>query len=180
MAKSEDDGLVIVYTGDGKGKTTAALGLCVRAVGHGNKIRIIQFIKSDWEYGEIEGIARLGPEVEITPMGAGCIGILGDNKPLEEHRQAARRAFELAREVIESGEFDIVILDEINIAVHFGLIDVKEVIEAIEHRPRHLDVVLTGRYAKSELVDLADLVTEMHEVKHPFRQGRLSKKGIDY
>ena len=119
--KETDNGLVIVYTGNGKGKTTAALGLCLRSIGHGNKIRIIQFLKSDWHYGELEGLKRLAPDVEIDVLGAGCVGIMGDNKPIEEHRQAAQTALERAREVIASGAHDIVILDEINVALSLKL-----------------------------------------------------------
>jgi cob(I)alamin adenosyltransferase len=179
-AEPDSHGLVIVYTGDGKGKTTAALGLCVRAVGWGNKIRIIQFIKSDWEYGELKGIARLAPDIEMDVMGAGCIGILGDDKPLEEHRSAAGRAMEKAREAIAMARYDIVILDEINIATHMGLITVDEVLQLIAGRPQRTHLVLTGRYADPEVIDAADLVTEMQEIKHPFQKGQVSRRGIDY
>lgn len=173
-------GLVIVYTGNGKGKTTAALGLCVRAVGWGNKIRIIQFIKSDWEYGELKGITRLAPEVDIDVMGAGCIGILGDDKPLEDHRSAAQRALVKAREIIDAGEYNIVVLDEINIATHMGLIAIDNVLQLIAGRPHGMHLVLTGRYADPRVIDVADLVTEMKEIKHPFQKGQLSRRGIDY
>ncbi len=173
-------GLVIVYTGDGKGKTTAALGLCVRAVGHGNKIRIIQFIKSDWPYGELEGLKRLSPEVKMDVMGAGCIGIMDDNKPIEEHRQAARQAFDTAREAVKSGGYDIVILDEINIATSLKLIPVEDLLTLISEKPKELDLVLTGRSADQKVIEAADLVTEMKEIKHPFRKGKLAKKGIDF
>jgi len=179
-ADPDSRGLVIVYTGDGKGKTTAALGLCLRAVGWGNKIRIIQFIKGDWEYGELKGIARLAPDVEIDVMGAGCIGILGDDKPLEEHRAAAAQAFLKAREVILADRHDIVILDEINIATNLGLIGVDDILRLINDRPQHMHLILTGRYADSRIIDAADLVTEMREIKHPFQQGQLSRQGIDF
>jgi len=173
-------GLVIVYTGDGKGKTTAALGLCLRAVGHGNKIHIIQFIKSNWEYGEREGIKRLAPEVTMETLGAGCIGILGDDKHIEEHRRAAEKTLEQARRIIAANGYDIVILDEINIATHVKLIAVDDVLQLIDRRPESMTLVLTGRYADERIIEAADLVTEMKEIKHPFRDGRLSQKGIDF
>jgi cob(I)alamin adenosyltransferase len=173
-------GLVIVYTGDGKGKTTAALGLCLRAVGHGYKIRIIQFIKSDWPYGERLGLERLAPDVQLDSLGAGCIGIMGDDKPLEEHRLAAQAALRAAGEAIGSGKHDIVILDEINVAVHLGLISTAEVTALIANKPVELHVILTGRYAPQELIAAADLVTEMKEIKHPFRLGQLGRRGIDF
>ncbi|NMC44646.1 MAG: cob(I)yrinic acid a,c-diamide adenosyltransferase [candidate division Zixibacteria bacterium] len=173
-------GLVIVYTGDGKGKTTAALGLCLRAVGHGNKIRIIQFIKSDWPYGERRGLERLAPEVELDSLGIGCVGILGDDKPLEEHRSAAMKALQTAREAVASDRYDIVILDEINVAGHLGLIAAADILSLITAKPTRLHVVLTGRFAPPELIAAADLVTEMKEIKHPFRQGEPGRKGIDF
>lgn len=173
-------GLVIVYTGDGKGKTTAALGLCLRAVGHGNKIRIIQFIKSDWPYGERRGLERLAPEVELDSLGIGCIGILGDDKPLEEHRSAAMKALQTAREAIASDRYDIVILDEINVAGHLGLIAAADMLSLIAAKPPRLHLVLTGRFAPPELIAAADLVTEMKEIKHPFHKGEPGRKGIDF
>ncbi|MCP4566551.1 MAG: cob(I)yrinic acid a,c-diamide adenosyltransferase [FCB group bacterium] len=177
---TNDDGLVIVYTGAGKGKTTAALGLCLRAVGHGNKVGLIQFIKSDWPYGEMESLKQLRPEVEVMILGAGCIGIMGDDKPIEEHRQAARMALVEAQQAVLSDRFDVLILDEINIAVHLGLFEVDEVCDLIASRPKRLDLVLTGRQADPKIIALADLVTEMKEIKHPFASGRMSKKGIDH
>jgi cob(I)alamin adenosyltransferase len=178
--QEEEKGLVIVYTGEGKGKTTAALGLCLRAVGHGNRIRIIQFLKSDWPYGELEGLKRLQPEVDIDVLGAGCVGILDDIKPLEEHRRAAQSAMKIAAEVIRSGKYDIVILDEINVAANLKLITVADILKLIAEKPKQLDLVITGRYADARVIDRADLVTEMIEIKHPFQKGQLAKKGIDF
>lgn len=172
--------MVIVYTGNGKGKTTAALGLCLRAVGHGNKICIIQFLKSDWQYGELKGIKRLAPDVVITPMGVGCIGILDDDKPLEEHKRAAQAALKEAARIIREGEYDIVILDEITIAMHLKLIPVDDILSLIADRPTTVSLVITGRYADAKIIAAADLVTEMKEIKHPFQKGQLSRKGIDY
>jgi cob(I)alamin adenosyltransferase len=180
MPQRDDHGLLIVYTGDGKGKTTAALGLCVRAAGHGNKCLVIQFIKSDWDYGELKGSARLAPEVEIRPMGVGCFGKPGDETPREDHKKAAADALRAAREAIHSGRYDVVILDEVNIAVHYKLIDIKELMQLIDDKPEKVNVVLTGRYADHRIIKAADLVTNMQEVKHPYQKGMLSKKGIDY
>ncbi len=180
MPNRDAHGLLIVYTGDGKGKTTAALGLCLRAVGHGNKCLVLQFIKSDWEYGELKGVERLGPDVEIRPMGVGCFGKPGDETPREDHEKAAAEAMRAAREAIQSGDYDVVILDEINIAVHYKLIDIKELMKLIDNRPRQIDLVLTGRYADHRVIKAADLVTNMQEVKHPYQKGMLSRKGIDY
>ncbi len=173
-------GLVIVYTGDGKGKTTAALGLCLRAVGHGNKVRIIQFIKSDWPYGEREGLKRLAPEVELDIRGAGCIGILGDDLPIEAHRDAARQAMAAAEAAVGSGKYDMVILDEVHIATRYQLIAVEDVLNLIRNKPAGLTLVMTGRCADERVIAAADLVTEMKEIKHPYQSGRKAKKGVDY
>ncbi|MDD4051743.1 MAG: cob(I)yrinic acid a,c-diamide adenosyltransferase [candidate division Zixibacteria bacterium] len=178
--EGSEPGLVIVYTGDGKGKTTAALGLCLRAVGHGYNVRIIQFIKSDWPYGERRGLERLAPEVQLDSLGAGCIGIMGDDKPIEEHRAAAQAALKAAEVAISSGKHDIVILDEITIAIHLDLISANDVLALIANKPGPVNVVLTGRYAPAEIIDAADLVTEMKEIKHPFREGKLGREGIDF
>jgi cob(I)alamin adenosyltransferase len=176
----KENGFIIVYTGNGKGKTTAALGLCVRAVGHGNKVGIIQFIKSDWEYGELIGLKQLSPEIDIQTLGVGCIGIMGDDKPMEEHKEAASQAFDAAIKVAKSNKYDILILDEINVAVSLGLISVSQVLELLKNKPVYLNVVLTGRNAPDELIEAADLVTEMKEIKHPFQKGIPARKGIDF
>ena len=128
MKNKDDDGLVIVYTGNGKGKTTAALGLALRAIGHGNRVIMIQFLKSDWEYGELKGVERLEPQITIKPMGSGCVGILDDDKPFEEHQQSAQKALRESEKIIESQEYDVVILDEINIATHLKLITVDDLL----------------------------------------------------
>jgi cob(I)alamin adenosyltransferase len=175
-----NQGLVIVYTGDGKGKTTAALGMCVRAVGHGLKICIVQFVKGTWKYGELEGLKKLGPQIELHVMGKGCVGILGDKLPVEEHREEAESALALAVEKVSSGKFDIVILDEINVAVKLELIPVEKVLDLIHSRPEEVNLVLTGRNADPQIVKVADLVTEMLDIKHPYQSGILAKKGIDW
>ncbi|MDI1496029.1 MAG: Cob(I)alamin adenosyltransferase (cobO, btuR) [Cenarchaeum symbiont of Oopsacas minuta] len=173
-------GLVIVYTGGGKGKTTAALGLALRAVGYGLKICMIQFIKGSWHYGEIDSIKRLAPEFEIIAAGKGFVGILDDVSPHEEHEKAGQEAIMLAKKTIHSSKYDIVILDEVNYAVDMGLVSMDDVIEIISTKPPKLDLVLTGNNAKPEIIEIADLVTEMKEIKHPFKSGIKAKKGIDF
>lgn len=174
------DGIVIVYTGNGKGKTTAALGMALRAVGYNHKICIIQFIKGSWPYGEMKSIKRLEPEVELIITGKGFVGIIDDKSPKEDHIMVAKEALQISKDKIKTENYDIVILDEINYAVNLGLIDIKEVIELIKSKPEKLNLVLTGNHAKQEIIELADLVTEMKEIKHPFKSGIKAKKGIDF
>ena len=174
------DGLVIVYTGKGKGKTTAALGMVLRALGYNYKICMIQFIKGSWHYGEMTSSKRLEPEFELIAVGKGFVGILDDKGPRREHERIAREALRLSKEKIESKKYDIIILDEINYAVNLGLVKLEEVLDIIKIKPPKLNLVLTGNYAKKEVIDLADLVTEMKEVKHPFKSGLKAKKGIDF
>jgi len=173
-------GLVIVYTGGGKGKTTAALGMALRAVGYNYKICMIQFIKGSWHYGEIDSSKRLEPEFEIIAAGKGFVGIIDDKSPKEEHEKVARETIKICREKIQSGKYNIIILDEVNYAINLGLINVNDVLELIKTRPEGLNLVLTGNYAVPEIVELADLVTEMKEIKHPFQDGIKAKKGIDF
>lgn len=178
--KSKQKGLIIVYTGDGKGKTTAALGLCLRAVGYGKKVAIVQFVKGSWHYGELDGIKRLEPEVEIIRMGKGFVGIIDDKLPREEHEKAAAEAVEFVFELMRSEKYDIIILDELNVAVYLGLIDIEDVLRLIQSKPEQLDLVITGRNAHEKLIEVADLVTEMKEIKHPYKKGILAKEGIDF
>ncbi len=145
----ETDGLTIVYTGKGKGKTTAALGIALRATGYKKKICMIQFIKGSWHYGEMDSSKRLEPEFEMVAIGKGFVGIIDDKSPREDH------------EKIQSGNYDIVILDEINYAVNLELISVDDVLNLIKSKPQGMDLVLTGNYAKDEVIEVADLVTEM-------------------
>lgn len=177
--ESKARGLVLVFTGNGKGKTTAALGTALRAVGYGHRVAIIQFIKGTWHYGELDAIARI-PEIELQRSGAGFYKIMGDQLPEETHRNAAREGIALAREKIRSGRYQVVILDEINNAVHTGLLEVEDVLGLIDDKPEGIDLILTGRDAAPDVVERADLVTEMREIKHPFQKGILAKKGIDY
>jgi cob(I)alamin adenosyltransferase len=174
------DGLVIVYTGNGKGKTTAALGMALRAIGYNHKICLIQFIKGSWPYGEMESAKRLEPELELIIAGKGFVGIIDDKSPREEHVKIAKEAIQISKKKIQSGNYNIVILDEVNYAINLGLIDVNDVLELIKSKPDNLNLVLTGNHTKNEIIELADLVTEMKEIKHPFKSGIKAKKGIDF
>jgi cob(I)alamin adenosyltransferase len=174
------NGLVLIYTGKGKGKTTAALGIVLRALGHGLKVLMVQFIKGEWYYGELSSSKRLEPEFELIAAGRGFIGILDDDHEFEEHKRAATDAIVLAKEKILSRAFDIVILDEINYAIKLNLLTIDEVMELIDVKPKETSLVLTGNYAPKEIIQVADLVTEMKEIKHPYRLGVKAKEGIDY
>jgi cob(I)alamin adenosyltransferase len=174
------DGLVIVYTGKGKGKTTAALGMALRAIGYNYKICMIQFIKGTWHYGEMTSSKRLEPEFELTAVGKGFVGIIDDKSSRADHERIAAEALHLSREKIKSGKYDIIILDEINYAVNLGLIKIEDVLDLIEFKPSNLNLVLTGNHVSQEIIDVADLVTEMKEIKHPFKLGIKAKKGIDF
>jgi len=173
-------GLVIVYTGKGKGKTTAALGIVLRSVGHGQKVVMIQFIKGEWYYGELTSSRRLEPEFEMIAAGKGFVGILDDDHDIGEHQEAALKAATLAMEKLSTGLYDVMILDEINYAVKLNLISIQNVLEIVRIKPLKTTLVLTGNYAPEELISVADLVTEMREVKHPFLLGTKAIKGIDY
>jgi len=173
-------GLVVVLTGYGKGKTTSALGMVLRAVGHGMKVCIIHFMKGDVYSGELNGVKRLAPYVELYLTGKGFCGIYGDPYPYEEHRANAQEAIKLAKEKMLSGNFDILILDEINNALKLRLVDLPQVLELIENKPPLLHLVLTGRNAHPEVIERAHTVSEMKEIKHAYRQGIEPQKGIDY
>lgn len=173
-------GLLIVYTGNGKGKTSAALGMCVRAVGYNWKICIIQFVKGSWKCGELEGIKKLAPNVELLTVGEGFVGIIDDNKDFEEHLQAAKSGVKLSIEKILSNNYQLVILDELNVAVDLGLVSDEDVEEIIKSCSETQYLVITGRNAREWLIEKADLVTEMKEIKHPYQKGILAQKGIDW
>ena len=179
MAAKKTKGLVIVYTGDGKGKTTAALGMALRAAGHGKEILIIQFIKSFKRYGELKFVKKYDCGIEIKTMGKGYVKMKGDVHPFEEHIKAAKRTLGFAREQIESRKYQIVVLDEINIALNKKLIPLTEVVDLIKQKPPDLHLILTGRGAPKKLIQLADLVSEVREVKHPFKRGIPAQKGIE-
>ena len=187
--KGTSRGLVLVYTGEGKGKTTAAFGLALRAVGRGWKVLMIQYTKmGDWPpgepLGEIAGAHRLEPDFKVIPTGIGFVNIFGDPFTFEEHRAAAQKGLDRAREAMASGEWDLIILDEILGAVSQGQIDLEQVLELIAARPHTLDLCLTGHDADKRFIDqvleLADLATEMVKLKHPFDSGHQARKGIDY
>ena len=170
-------GYIQVYTGNGKGKTTASLGLAVRAAGHGLHTVIVQFMKGWIDYGELKGVAMLSPCVEIHQAGRDTF--VNRKNPDPEDVRLAREGFELARETILGRRADIVVLDEINCAVDFGLLPVAEVLELVRSRPEGMELVLTGRGAPQEIVDAADLVTEMREVKHYYADGVDARTGVE-
>lgn len=180
VRESEPRGLVLINTGDGKGKTTAALGTILRAVGYGHRCLIVQFIKGSWTYGEMKSIKRLEPEVEFYRMGRGFVGIVDDTLPREEHEKAAREALQLARKKLTSGDYRLVLLDEIFIAVQLNLIAKEDVLALLDVRPAHTTLILTGRGAPAEVIERADTVTEMREIKHAYRKGILAQRGVDY
>lgn len=173
-------GIVIVYTGNGKGKTTASLGVALRAVGHGLKVCMVQFIKGEWHYGELNSLKKLEPDFELIVAGKGFIGIIDDDHAFEEHVRAAETALDIVEQKMSLDIFDIIILDEINYAVHLGLLNLGEVMNIVKNRPKHLSLILTGNYACDEIISLADLVTEMKEIKHPYKKGIKAKRGIDF
>jgi cob(I)alamin adenosyltransferase len=176
---NEGKGLVILYTGEGKGKTTAALGLVLRAVGYKRKCLIVQFGKM-WFTGEVAGVKKLSPLVKLIQGGKGFVKILGDKLPLKEHKKAALDTFNLLEKEVKSGKWDVVVADEIAGAVSGGVLSLTKVLRLIHDKPTELDLVLTGHHASKKLMEMADLVTEMREVKHPYKQGILAKKGIDF
>jgi len=180
MTNPRRRGLLIVYTGEGKGKTTAALGTAIRALGYGWKICLVQFIKGTWKYGETKSIDRLGDQFELHPLGAGFYRILDDDQPEEVHRQAAAEAVELVIEKLKSEAYDLVIADELNVALGTGLIDEAAFRRVLNARPKHIHLIVTGRGAPDFLIEAADIVTEMREVKHPFQHGIKAQPGIDY
>jgi len=174
--KGKRIGLIMVHTGDGKGKTTAAIGTAFRAVGVGFKVRMIQFIKGSWDYGELHTADKL-ENLEIIPMGE---GFTWETKDRERDTKIAYTTWTACRDAIERGDHDLLIFDEINVAMSLGYLDVGEVIEALKARPQEMHVILTGRGAPQELIEAADLVTEMKEIKHPFHSGIYAQRGIEY
>ncbi|BES65552.1 cob(I)yrinic acid a,c-diamide adenosyltransferase [Gottschalkiaceae bacterium SANA] len=167
-------GYLHVYTGNGKGKTTAALGLSLRAVCAGKRVFFGQFVKG-MKYSETKAIEYL-PNFEMEQFGLNCFI---ENDPTQADIDAALQGLDRIREVIDSGDYDLVVLDEVNIAIYFKLFSVEDVVELIENRPEQMEMVCTGRYAPEALLDLADLVTEMKEVKHYYQQGVMARKGIE-
>lgn len=173
-------GLVVVITGYGKGKTTSALGMALRACGHGMKVCIIQFMKGDLYAGEWDGIKLLKGAIEHHVTGKGFCGIQGNPYPFGEHRDNAQDAIDLAREKLSDPAFGLVILDEINNALKLKLVDLDQVVELIQSKPPLTHLVLTGRDAPPEVIDLADTVSEVIEIKHAYRKDIEPQPGIDY
>ncbi len=178
--KSIDKGLLILYTGNGKGKTTASLGMVVRAIGYNWNVCIIQFVKGSWKYGELKGIKRLEPNVELHLVGEGFVGIVDDKKEFAEHQKAAKEGIKFAIDKIKSQKYELIILDELNIAADLKLINKEDVLSVIDACSEKQHLVITGRNAPEYLIEKADLVTEMKEIKHPYQQGILAQKGIDW
>ncbi len=170
-------GLIMVHTGYGKGKTTAALGLAFRALGHGLPVCIIQFIKGTWKYGELYSAKRFDDLLEFHVEGE---GFTWKSKDIDRDRQAARQGWELAKAKIEEGFHHLVILDEFTYVLNYGMIDEGEVIASLRQKPKGLHILVTGRNAPAALVDIADLVTDMREMKHPFRSGVPAQKGVEF
>lgn len=177
--KETTRGLVLVYTGEGKGKTTAALGLALRAAGYKRKVLIVQFGKI-WFTGELEGVKMLAPYVKLVQGGLGFVKLFDDNSPFSEHVKAANKTYDLLYEGMVSGKYDVIIADEIVGALAAKLLKFEQVKKLIKDKPEKVDLVLTGHHAKKNLMNLADLVTEMVQVKHPFQKGLLAKPGVDY
>lgn len=175
-----EKGLIIVYYGNGKGKTTASLGVALRGIGYNFRICMIQFIKGEWNYGEIHSSNLLKPNFELIVAGKGFVGILDDDHDINEHIMASKNALTLAKEKINSLSYDTIILDEINYALKLKLIDELEVLQMLETKPYQVNVIMTGNYITEEILEIADLVTEMREVKHPYRKKIKAKKGIDF
>jgi cob(I)alamin adenosyltransferase len=176
-AKKLNPGRVQVYTGDGKGKTTAALGLALRAAGHGLKVYMVQFMKGDPDYGELKAVSALEG---ITVRQFGRLDFVDRDRPDPEDVRLAREALAHAGEVAQSGRYDVVILDEINVAMDFGLVEIADVLALIKEKPEEVELVLTGRYAPVEVIQAADLVTEMKEIKHYYRHGGAARDGIEH
>jgi cob(I)alamin adenosyltransferase len=172
-------GLILINTGPGKGKTTAALGTALRAVGCGMKVLVLQFIKGSWHYGELDAAQTLGPNFVLKQMGRGFVKV-GGAEAYPEDIRLVQEAWSAAHTAIDSGEWDLVVLDEINYAISYGMLDPSEVAEALKAKPEMVHVILTGRNAHPLLVELADTVTEMREVKHAYQKGILAQRGIEY
>src|SRR6516164_5555565 len=172
-------GLIIVNTGPGKGKTTAAMGTALRAVGQGMQVLMLQFLKGSWHYGELDAVQAFGDKFVMKQMGRGFVKI-GAEKPDPEDVRMVEDAWSEAVKAIQSGNWDLVILDEINYAISYGMLDPEKVAESLRSKPEALHVVLTGRNAHPTIVELADTVTEMRQVKHAYEKGVLAQRGIEY
>lgn len=172
-------GLIIVNTGPGKGKTTAAMGTALRAVGNGMKVLMLQFLKGSWHYGELDAVKAFGDNFRMKQMGRGFVKVGGAETDPEDVR-LVEQAWEEAQEAINSGKWDLVILDEINYAISYGMLDPAKVVEALKRKPDQVHVILTGRNAHPTIVELADTVTEMKQVRHAYEKGVMAQRGIEY
>ena len=179
MKEKDDKGLIIVHTGDGKGKTTAAIGMAFRGAGHKLKSLIIQFIKGSWKYGELEAAKNMSQWLDIIPMGKGFIRLDKDGPDIDDEKAIAH-AWDFFSEKMASKEYDMIILDEINYVISYDLIKVETLIKALKDKPENLHIVLTGRDVHPEIIKIADLVTEMKEIKHPFKNGIKAQKGVEF
>jgi cob(I)alamin adenosyltransferase len=172
-------GLILINTGPGKGKTTAALGTALRAVGNGMKVLMLQFLKGSWHYGELDAVQAFGDKFVMKQMGRGFVKV-GAEKPDPEDVRMAEEAWTEADNAIQSGEWDLVILDEINYAISYGMLDPAKVVESLQRKPEMVHVILTGRNAHPKIVEVADTVTEMRQVKHAYEKGVMAQRGIEY
>jgi cob(I)alamin adenosyltransferase len=172
-------GLIIVNTGPGKGKTTAAMGTALRAVGQGMKVLMLQFLKGSWHYGELDAVEAFGDKFTMKQMGRGFVKV-GAEKPDPEDVRMVEDAWLEAEKAIQSSEWDLVVLDEINYAISYGMLDPEKVVSSLKNKPDMVHVILTGRNAHPALVELADTVTEMRQVKHAYEKGVLAQRGIEY
>ncbi len=175
--KTIEKGLLIVHTGKGKGKSTAAMGLAVRSMGHGHKVGIVQFVKGVWETGERTILDKFPELVTIRAMGE---GFSWETQDRQRDIQAAKSAWQMAKDMINDPSYKMVILDELNIPLRYDNLDINDVIDFLKNKPEDLHVIVTGRNAKDEMLDAADLVTEMTMVKHPFRSGVKAQIGIEF
>jgi cob(I)alamin adenosyltransferase len=172
-------GLIIVNTGPGKGKTTAAMGTGLRAVGQGLRVLMLQFLKGSWHYGELDAVQAFGDKFVIRQMGRGFVKV-GTEKPDPEDVRMVEQAWAESEKAIQSGDWDLIILDEINYAITYGMLDAGKVAEAVKRKPEMVHVILTGRNAHPAIVEVADTVTEMRQVKHAYEKGVLAQRGIEY
>ena len=172
-------GLIIVNTGPGKGKTTAAMGTALRAVGQGMRVLMLQFLKGSWHYGELDAVQAFGDKFVMKQMGRGFVKV-GAEKPDPEDVRMVEEAWSEAEKAIQSGQWDLVILDEINYAISYGMLDPAKVVEALKKKPDMIHVILTGRNAHQSIVAQADTVTEMREIKHAYQKGIMAQRGIEY
>lgn len=172
-------GTIIVYTGNGKGKTTAAMGTGLRAYGQGCKVLMLQFIKGTWKYGELEAVKKLEPYFQIVPLGIGFVGRGPDGVTAKE-RQNIKDSWDRVKTEVMSDKYDMIILDEINYVISYGLLPVEDVLELIERKPPRLHLILTGRGAHEKIIERADIVTEMREIKHHYAAGVEAQKGIEF